>query len=40
MLLAGGDLIQSFSVPNLWKDKDVFFSFNPRLIASWKLMDA
>ena len=24
MLLAGGDLIQSFAVPNLWKEKDVF----------------
>jgi nicotinamide mononucleotide adenylyltransferase len=23
MLLAGGDLIQSFAVPNLWKDSDL-----------------
>ena len=25
MLLAGGDLIESFAVPNLWKEKDVNF---------------
>ena len=25
MLLAGGDLIQSFAVPNLWKEADVRF---------------
>ena len=23
MLLAGGDLIQSFAIPNLWKEADV-----------------
>ena len=23
VLLAGGDLIQSFAVPNLWKESDV-----------------
>lgn len=26
MLLAGGDLIQSFAVPNLWKEADVLDS--------------
>jgi nicotinamide mononucleotide adenylyltransferase len=25
MLLAGGDLIQSFAVPNLWNEKDLFY---------------
>jgi nicotinamide mononucleotide adenylyltransferase len=25
MLLAGGDLIQSFAVPNLWSEKDLYY---------------
>ncbi len=32
MLLAGGDLIQSFAVPNLWKEADVWFSTGLSLV--------
>ena len=36
VLLAGGDLIQSFAVPNLWKEDDVIF-FNLAPLHPWKV---
>lgn len=35
MLLAGGDLIQSFAIPNLWAEKDASIINSIKLINSW-----